>query len=111
MRFCADGRIDGLILQERLWVVLIEAKKTTFDLELALPQTLAYMAANPDRQEPVFAMITNGSSYLFVKLAGQQYGVSDLFATRSPHRNNLVEVLNILRYLGGIIVDLGMHEH
>jgi hypothetical protein len=101
------GRIDGLVLQERLWVVLIEAKKTTFDLELALPQTLAYMAANPDQQEPVFAMITNGSSYLFVKLAEQQYGVSDLFATRSQHRNNLVEVLNILRYLGGVIVGMG----
>jgi hypothetical protein len=97
------GRIDGLVLQDRLWVVLIEAKKTTFDLELALPQTLAYMAANPDRTQPLFALISNGSSYLFVKLVGDQYGVSDLFATRSQHRNNLIEVLSILRHLGTII--------
>jgi hypothetical protein len=41
------GRIDALVLQNRLWIVLIESKKATFDLELALPQTLAYMAANP----------------------------------------------------------------
>jgi hypothetical protein len=36
------GRIDILVLQGKLWIVLIESKKTTFDLELAIPQTLAY---------------------------------------------------------------------
>ena len=41
------GRIDALVLQGKLWIVLIESKKTTFDLELAIPQTLAYMAAHP----------------------------------------------------------------
>jgi hypothetical protein len=80
------GRIDALVLQNRLWIVLIEAKKATFDLELALPQTLAYMAANPQpgslsagadaprwrslafgitetlRERALFGMITNGSS-------------------------------------------------
>jgi hypothetical protein len=97
------GRIDGLVLQEQLWVVLIEAKKTTFDVELALPQTLAYMAAAADRTKPLYGLITNGSSYLFVKLFGQQYGVSDLFGTRSQHRNNLYEVLQILRHLGALL--------
>jgi hypothetical protein len=98
------GRIDGLVLLDRLWVVLIEAKKTIFDLELALPQTLAYMAAAPDRDRPMFGMITNGSSYLFVKLLGREYAVSDLFGTRSQHRNNLYEVLQILKVLGQAIV-------
>ncbi|WP_260446161.1 MULTISPECIES: hypothetical protein [unclassified Nostoc] len=28
------GRIDVLVLQGKLWIVLIESKKTTFDLEL-----------------------------------------------------------------------------
>jgi hypothetical protein len=98
------GRIDGLVLLDRLWVVLIEAKKTIFDLELALPQTLAYMAAMPDRDRPMFGMITNGSSYLFVKLLGQSYAVSDLFGTRSQYRNNLYEVLQILKVLGQAIV-------
>ncbi len=45
------GRIDALVLQNQLWIVLIESKKATFDLELALPQTLAYMAATPN---PIF---------------------------------------------------------
>jgi hypothetical protein len=104
------GRIDALVLQNRLWIVLIEAKKAIFDLELAIPQTLAYMAANPQPNQPLFGMITNGSSYLFVKLFDspverlreRQYGTSDLFATRSQHRNNLYEVLEILRHFGNL---------
>lgn len=100
-----SGRIDGLVLQNQLWIVWIEAKKTIFDVELALPQALTYMAANPDVQQPLFGLITNGSSYLFVKLLQGHYGVSDLFATRSQHRNNLYEVLRILRYLGQLITE------
>jgi hypothetical protein len=99
------GRIDALVLQNRLWVVLIESKKATFDLELALPQTLAYMAAKPQPRSPLFGMITNGSSYLFVKLLDRQYGTSDLFATRSQHRNNLYEVLEILKHFGNLLID------
>jgi hypothetical protein len=94
------GRIDALVLQDRLWIVLIESKKATFDLELALPQTLAYMAASPQPQQPLFGLIVNGSSYLFVKLLNNRYGTSDLFATRPQHHNNLYEVLSILRHLG-----------
>lgn len=97
------GRIDALVLQGKLWIVLIESKKTTFDLELALPQTLTYMAAHPKPEQSLYGMITNGSSHLFVKTLGKQYGVSDLFSTRSQYRNNLNEVLKILKYLGRII--------
>jgi hypothetical protein len=99
------GRIDALVLQNQLWIVLIEAKKATFDLELTLPQTLAYMAANPQPERPLFGMITNGSSYLFIKLLDRKYGTSNLFATRSQHRNNLYEVLEILRHFGSIVTN------
>ena len=98
------GRIDGLVILDRLWIVLIEAKKATLDLELALPQTLAYMATNPDPTRSGFGMVTNGSSYLFIKLTGKAYGISDVFGTRSQHRNNLVEVLRVLKSLGRSIV-------
>ncbi|GAB1544161.1 hypothetical protein NUACC21_68370 [Scytonema sp. NUACC21] len=98
-----SGRIDALVLQGKLWIVLIEAKKTTFDLEVAIPQTLAYMAAHPQTEKPLYGMVTNKSSYLFVKTLGNQYGISDLFTTRSQYRNNLYEVLRILKYLGRII--------
>ncbi|WP_375493273.1 type I restriction endonuclease [uncultured Nostoc sp.] len=99
------GRIDVLVLQGKLWIVLIESKKTTFDLELAIPQTLAYMAIHPNPEQPLYGMIANGSSYLFVKTLGKQYGISDLFATRSQYLNNLSGVLRILKHLGRIIIE------
>lgn len=99
------GRIDVLVLQGKLWIVLIESKKTTFDLELAIPQTLAYMVIHPNPEQPLYGMIANGSSYLFVKTLGKQYGISDLFATRSQYLNNLSEVLRILKHLGRIITE------
>lgn len=94
------GRIDGLVLLEQLWIVVIESKKTTFDLEMALPQTLAYMAASPEPEEPLYGMVANGSSYLFVKVLGDHYGVSDLFNTRAQSHNNLYQVLKVLKHLG-----------
>jgi hypothetical protein len=51
------GRIDALVLQEQLWITLIESKRATFDLELALPQALTYMAAAPNLTHPVYGMI------------------------------------------------------
>ena len=99
------GRIDALVLQGKLWIVLIESKNTTFDLELGIPQTLAYMAAHAKPEQPLYGMIANGSSYLFVKTLNKQYGISDLFATRSQYRNNLSEVLRILKHLGKIITE------
>jgi hypothetical protein len=104
------GRIDALVLQEKLWIVLIESKKTPFDLELAVPQALAYMAAkpsseaSPSQNRPLYGLVTNGSSFLFVKTQGQSYGVSDLFSTRSRHRSGLPEVLKILKHLGRLAI-------
>jgi len=100
------GRIDALVLLDKLWIVLIESKKTTFDLELAIPQTLAYMTANPKPEQPLYRMVANGSSYLFIKTLGKQYGVSDLFTTRSPYRNNLHQVLKILKHFGSLITRM-----
>ena len=37
------GRIDALILQNQLWVIVVEAKKTTIPLRSALPQLLTYL--------------------------------------------------------------------
>ena len=99
------GRIDGLVLLEQLWVVVIESKQTTFDLEMALPQTLAYMAAAPKSGLSLYGMVANGSSYLFVKKLGDRYGVSDLFGMRSPSQNNLYEVLRILKHLGNLVAN------
>ena len=98
------GRIDALVLQDKLWIVLIESKKTTLDLELAIPQALGYMGACPESVQPLYGMVTNGSSYLFLKTLRKQYSVSDLFSTRSLYRSNLFEVLKILKRFGYLIV-------
>lgn len=98
------GRIDGLVLLDRLWIVLIEAKKATLDLEVALPQALAYMAGTPDESRPSFGMVTNGSSTIFVKLVGREYSVSDVFGIRSQPHNNLYAVLQILKTLGRLVL-------
>lgn len=76
---------------------------------LAIPQTLAYMSPNPDMKKPLtdhplFGMVTNGISYLFVKTQGKQYGISDLFSIRLPYQNNLYQVLKILKRLGTLII-------
>ncbi len=100
------GRIDALVLLERLWVVVIESKETSFSLEMALPQTLAYMLAHPNPQRPVFGMVTNGGNFIFVKLQYQefpQYELSSVFSLL-PRRNQLYEVLQILKRLGRMAI-------
>lgn len=98
------GRIKALVLQEMLWVVVIESKETSFYLELALPQTLAYMLANPHPEMPVFGMVTNGGNFIFVKLQIQEfptYELSNVFSLL-PRDNQLYDVLQILKRLGRI---------
>lgn len=73
------GRIDVLVLLDQLWVVVLESKKTALSVWAALPQTLAYLMANPAVQ-PSFAMVTNGDEILFVKLVKRQYAVSRIYA-------------------------------
>jgi hypothetical protein len=62
-----QGRIDLLVLCDLLWVVVLESKKTMLSVWSALPQTLAYLMANPNRggthpakNRPTFGMLTNG---------------------------------------------------
>ncbi|MFB2981850.1 type I restriction endonuclease subunit R [Microseira sp. BLCC-F43] len=101
------GRIDALVLQETLWVVLVESKETSFSLELALPQTLAYMLANPNPEKSVFGMVTNGGNFIFVKLQIQEfpkYELSNVFSLL-PRDNQLYDVLHVLKRLGRIALD------
>ncbi len=96
------GRIDALVVQQRFWVVLVEAKKATLAVELALPQTLAYMAAHPNPELPLFGLISNGSEFVFLKLLGKEYELSEVFSML-PRRNQLYNVVQILRRIGGLV--------
>ncbi len=90
------GRMDVLVIRDRFWVVTVEAKRSKFAADVALPQCLAYMSAAP--QQPSFGMVTNGSDFIFCKLADGVYDFSEPFSLLS-RRNRLYEVARILTHL------------
>lgn len=96
-----QGSIDVLVIQEQLWVTVIEAKNSEFSLTKALPQALAYMLACPQFDRPLFGLVLNGSEFLFIKLKRNnlpEYGLSDLFSLLN-RGNNLYQILQILKRL------------
>ena len=101
------GFIDALVIQDRLWILTVESKKTSISVPAALPQLLAYLLASPSTQPSVFGMATNGDEFIFLKLApgaSPQYDVSRTFSL-VPHRHELGQVLAILQRLGQGILD------
>ncbi|MEM7535924.1 MAG: restriction endonuclease subunit R [Chloroflexota bacterium] len=103
-----EGKIDVLILREHLWVMVIESKRPAYSLESGFAQMLSYMLASPnlEKGEPNYGMITNGGSFIFVKVAhnteGLRYATSRPFALRTPG-NELYVVLQILKRLSEIL--------
>ncbi len=97
-----DGLIDALLIQEQLWLIVIESKRYGFSVRQAIAQTLAYMAGAPI--SPVFALITTGEDYLFVKLdrSSYQYGLSDKFTLSTTEGNELYRVAQILKQLATV---------
>ncbi|VXD13856.1 type I restriction endonuclease subunit R [Planktothrix paucivesiculata] len=99
------GRIDFLVVSRRFWIVVLESKGTEINLDMAIPQTLAYMMANSNVKKPVFGMVTNGGEFFFIKLNCQgtpQYNISRIFS-HLPLQNELYDVLKILKRLGNNI--------
>jgi hypothetical protein len=94
-----QGCIDVLVIQEQLWIAVIEAKNSEFSIVKAIPQALAYMLAAPNPDRPVFGAVLNGSEFLFLKLVRRevpQYATSDLFSLLN-RGNDLYSVLRILK--------------
>jgi hypothetical protein len=97
-----QGRIDSLILQEGLWIFLVESKRTSFSVEVALPQAIAYMAANPQPERATFGLVSNGAYSIFVKLHQSQYGFSQDFSL-NRRQNELYDVLQVLNRLKALL--------
>lgn len=94
-----EGRIDILVIEQNFWVLVIESKRAEFSIKVGLAQILAYMLSNPVPEKPCFGLITNGGSYLFLKLiqdTSPTYGVSRVFDLFNPG-NDLYDVLGILK--------------
>jgi hypothetical protein len=93
------------VMQNQFWVTLLESKRTTISVMSALPQTLAYMTANPRQDRPSFAAMTNGSEIVFVKLDFQnppKYDLSRIFSP-IPLTDELYTVLQIFKKIGQLI--------
>lgn len=100
------GLIDVLVVQSGLWVLVVESKRTSIPVTAALPQILAYMKANAETNKPTYGVVTNGDSFIFVKLSHSdrsEYDISDAFLLL-PRHNRFYEVLQILKKLGQIAI-------
>jgi hypothetical protein len=100
------GRIDALVLQGKIWLILVESKQAKFSFSMALPQALTYMMGSPNAREPLFGLVTNGDGFLFIKIIRQPkpfYALSDDFSLFCQSRNELYSVLQILKRLGAIV--------
>ena len=96
------GRLDILLLNEVLWVAVLDAKNQRFNVLEALPQTLFYMLAGPSAQTTLFGLVTNGSEFLLLKLLKAdppQYALSRLFSLLNPE-NGLYHLAGVLQQLG-----------
>lgn len=103
-----EGFIDAVVVQNQFWVVVIEEKRFNVNVLQALPQTLAYMMANPNSEMPGFGMITTGDDYIFIKLNQQvrQYALSNKFTAISrDENNNLFRVLRVIKRITGLLVQ------
>ena len=99
------GKIDVLVIQQQLWLLVIESKRTTFSLLEAIPQALTYMLANPNPTKPLFGLVMNGSDFIFIKFSQinqAQYALSDQF-TLLKRENELYQVFRILKKLSQIL--------
>jgi hypothetical protein len=99
------GDVDVLVLRDRLWVMVIEAKRAAVDVDEGRAQLLSYMLASSTIEKPVFGMITNGRNFLFVKLVQNptpQYALSRLLSLVNPG-NELYTVLGVLKHLVALV--------
>ncbi|MBW4633209.1 MAG: restriction endonuclease subunit R [Iphinoe sp. HA4291-MV1] len=102
-----SGRIDVLVIQQQLWLLIIESKRASFSLLEAIPQALAYMLGNPNPERSSFGLVLNGSNFIFLKLTKQnipKYALSDEF-TLLKRENELYKVLSILKKLSQILTQ------
>lgn len=62
-----QGKLDILIVQEALWILVIESKPARLDVTVGIPQALTYMLSAPTQQSTLYGLVTNGREALFLK--------------------------------------------
>jgi hypothetical protein len=70
------------------------------------------MMANPHPERPTFGLITNGDSFIFIKLVKEpvaQYDLSTDFSIFARPQNELYEVLRVMKQIGTLIAPTSNH--
>jgi hypothetical protein len=90
-----------LVMSSRMWLLVVEEKGRRIDIEMALPQLLAYMMAAPSLKFPLFGLATSGNAFVKVQARSHDrsicdYAISDTLVIRSRSRQ-LATVLQVLK--------------
>ena len=98
------GKIDVLVINDKLWVLIIESKSSSFNPRVGLPQLLSYLLASLRKAKdnaPVYGLLTNGQQFQFVKVVNHPiptYTLSRVLSIDFPP-DDFPKVLEILRCL------------
>ncbi|NJO64806.1 MAG: type I restriction endonuclease subunit R [Richelia sp. RM2_1_2] len=102
------GFIDTLVVNNNLWILSLESKRSAIPVGVALPQLFAYMLAQPRQGNLTFGLATNGDEFIFLKLdfSAEQplYGFSRAYSLL-PVNHELDIVLKILKRLGNAVAQ------
>ena len=93
-----QGRIDTLVIKRLVWIVLVESKRTQMSVHTGVAQVLTYLLARPNCDRPGYALVTNGSEFLFLKQSSTEFATSNLLSMVNEG-NELDRVLQLLRRL------------
>ncbi|MCU0568635.1 MAG: restriction endonuclease subunit R [Oculatellaceae cyanobacterium Prado106] len=100
------GVLDILVMHDRFWAILIEAKRVQYSLDAGIPQALFYMLGDPDPGKPIFGLVTNGPDFQFLKLVhGEQPIYSESARFYLNRADDLQIVLKTLKKLGGLVLQ------
>jgi hypothetical protein len=95
------GNVDLLVFHPEVWIVSIEAKRTYYSLESAIPQALFYMLGQARPNQSIFGLVMNGREFQFIKLLNADTPCYGLSYTLSLNRgDDLYRVVQGLRSLG-----------
>jgi hypothetical protein len=98
------GMVDLIVFHPKIWIVSVEAKRSYYSLEAAIPQALFYMLGQATEGQAVFGLVTNGREFQFLKLVKGEVSRYALSYTLSLNRDgDLVQVVRSLRSLAHLI--------
>lgn len=100
------GRLDLLVFQPDVWILVVEAKGLAYSVEKGLPQLLGYMLGNPHPEKPLLGLITNGATFKFVKLIHQDHPIyCESIPFALDRGDDIYTVLRILKKIGHKAVE------